>query len=257
MVERRGRLTGRVAIVTGAARGIGRAIAERMLGEGCQVALLDVLDEDLRRTCEQLTAAGGAVLGLHVDVARQREVGQAVKAAVERFGQVDILVNNAGIVHPGPLEDVQEKDWDAVVGVNLKGPAFCAQAVAPFMKQRRYGRIVNIGSRAALGKQDRTVYSATKAGLLGLTRTWALELAPFGITVNWIGPGLIETELGRAVNPDGERTRRLVAAIPLQRVGEPEDVANAVAFFASDDASFVTGQTLFVCGGLSIESARI
>jgi NAD(P)-dependent dehydrogenase (short-subunit alcohol dehydrogenase family) len=125
------------------------------------------------------------------------------------------------------------------------------------MKKNKSGKIINIGSRASLGKHDRTVYAATKAGLIGMTRTWALELAPFNINVNYIGPGLIATELFRKVNPSGsERTERLVSAIPLKRVGDPEDMANVIAFFASDEASFVTGQTLYVCGGLSVHSSH-
>jgi 3-oxoacyl-[acyl-carrier protein] reductase len=155
------------------------------------------------------------------------------------------------------VDEVMEKDWDDVVAVNLKGSFFCTKALLPIMKERNRGRIINIGSRASLGKYARTVYSATKAGLIGMTRTWALELAPFNITVNYIGPGLIATDLFRQVNPsDSERTQRLVKSIPLNRLGTPEDLANTISFLASDEAAYITGQTLFVCGGLSVQSVQ-
>jgi NAD(P)-dependent dehydrogenase (short-subunit alcohol dehydrogenase family) len=154
------------------------------------------------------------------------------------------------------LEKVADSDWDQVVAVNLKGATFCTQAVLPVMKEKRYGRIVNIGSRACLGKTERTVYAATKAGLIGMTRTWALEVGAYNITVNWVGPGLIATELYRQVNPaDSERTRKLIEAIPLKRLGEPEDMANAVVFLGSNESAYITGQTLFICGGLSVYSS--
>ena len=162
------------------------------------------------------------------------------------------LVNNAGIVAPAPIEDVQLADFDRVVAVNLAAVIQCTQAALPAMRQAGFGRIVNISSRAALGKELRSVYAATKAGLIGLTRTLALELGVHGITVNAIGPGPIETELFRASNPaDSPRTHAIINAIPLRRLGQPEDIAHAADFFLSDGASFVSGQTLFVCGGLT------
>ncbi len=246
------RFGGRVAIVTGAARGIGKAIAFRMAHEGASVALLDI-DEMVHGAAEHLDRDGMSAAAFTADMGDWQAVGNAIKGTVERFGKVDILVNNAGIVRPGSLEDVTEEDWDQVTRVNLKG-VFCAtRNCVPHMKKQSYGKIVNIGSRSSLGKLDRTVYSACKAGIIGITRTWALELAPHNITVNNVAPGPIATELFTHANPPGSpRTEAIVRNVPLRRMGEPEDVANAVAFLASDEASFITGQTLFVCGGLSV-----
>ena len=182
---------------------------------------------------------------------------RAVKQTREHFGRIDILVNNAGIVNPALLEDVREEDWDEVVGTNLKGTFFCTRAVLPMMKIQRYGKIINIGSRASLGKELRTVYGATKAALIGVTRTWALELAQYNINVNYIGPGPIATELFKAANPmESPRTKAIIDGIPLKRVGQPEDVANLVSFLASDEASFITGQAIFICGGLTVGLAH-
>ena len=254
--ERAGRLEGKAALVTGGARGIGRAVCEKMLQEGARVAIVDIREADLQETCRSLSSDKRTVAGFVTDVADKAMIDRAIASICEQMGTIDILVNNAGIVCPAPVEGVLDRDWDQVVAVNLKGATFCTQAVLPGMKARRYGRIVNIGSRACLGKTERTVYSATKAGLIGMTRTWALEVGAFNITVNWIGPGLIATELYRQVNPsDSDRTRNLIGAVPLKRVGEPEDVANAVVFLASDESAYITGQTLFVCGGLSIYSS--
>jgi len=247
------KLQGRVAMVTGAAGGIGKATAFKMVREGASVALLDILAKELGQTVEELKALGGKALGLIVDVGQKKEVEKAVAKGIEHFGRVDILVNNAGVVRPAPLENVQEEDWDAVVKVNFKGTFFCTQAVLPAMKKNRYGKIINIGSRASLGKEERTVYSATKAGLIGVTRTWALELAPYNINVNCIGPGPIATKLFRANNPEGsEKTRAIINGIPLKRMGQPEDVANLASFLASEEASFITGQVIFICGGLTV-----
>ncbi len=252
---RNGRLEGKVAVITGGAGGIGRATGHKMIMEGAAVILLDVLEKELEDIQIDLTSQGGSVLALCVDITNEKQVKKAVRKIVQEFGTIDILVNNAGIVCPAPLEKVVEKDWDDVMAVNLKGSFFCTKAVLPFMKKKG-GKIVNIGSRASLGKYDRTVYSATKAGLVGMTRTWALELAKFNICVNYLGPGLISTELFHQVNPaNSETTQKLISAIPLQRIGKPEDVANMITFFSSDEASYITGQSVFVCGGLSVHSS--
>jgi 3-oxoacyl-[acyl-carrier protein] reductase len=247
-----GRLVGRVAVITGAARGIGKAAASKMVREGASVALLDILAEEVARVAKDLQESGGKALGMKADVRHKDEVDQAVERTLKHFGRVDILVNNAGVVNPALLEEVEEKDWEEVIGVNLKGTFFCTRAVIQTMKKNRYGKIINIGSRASLGKELRTVYSATKAGLIGVTRTWALELGQYNINVNYIGPGPIATELLKSVNPENSpKTRAILNGIPLKRVGQPEDVANLASFLASDEASFITGQAIFICGGLT------
>lgn len=238
---------GRVAIVTGGSNGIGSAIVRHLAGRGLSVVNLDRDPQpaDLPAEFRQ------------VDLLDETAT-RVVLAAITAKASVGWLVNNAGIVLPAMLEDTRVDDFERVVAVNLRAPILCAQAVLPGMRAVGQGRIVNITSRAALGKELRTAYSAAKAGLIGLTRTWALELAPFGITVNAVGPGPIETELFKSANPaESERTRALVRTIPLKRLGRPEDIAHAVGFFLSEEASFITGQTLFVCGGMSVGASPV
>jgi 3-oxoacyl-[acyl-carrier protein] reductase len=245
-----GRLQGRVALITGAARGIGRATAQKMLQEGASVGLLDVQEEALNRTVDELKTLGKTA-GIRMDVTSAEDVQRAVDRIIAQWGRVDILVNNAGAGRAARLEDVTAEDWDRVVNVNLKGTFFCTRAVLAHMKKNRYGKIVNMGSRAGLGKEERTVYAATKAGLIGVTRTWALELARHNINVNYVGPGPIETEFFMANNTP-EQTRAIVSTVPLKRMGKPEEVANLVSFLASDEASFITGQSIFICGGITV-----
>ena len=252
-----GRLENRVAVITGGAGGIGKATAFKMVGEGAAVALLDIAAEEVARTAAELQAAGGKALGLAADIANRQQVNEAIEKTLAHYGRVDILANNAGLVGPAALENVREEDLDRVLAVNLKGTFFCTQAVLPAMKQNRYGKIVNTSSRAALGKELRTAYSATKAGLIGMTRTWALELASYNINVNAVAPGPIATELFMKANPEGDpKTRAIIDGIPLKRWGKPEDVANLISFLASDESSFITGQTVFICGGLTVGLAH-
>jgi len=252
-----GRLQDRVAIVTGGAGGIGKATAYKMVHEGAAVIIVDILPAETKQVAEELNALGGKARGTIADIARKDEVDEVIKQTMKEFGKVDILVNNAGIVRPALLEDVKEEDWDRVVSVNLKGTCFCTQALLPAMKKNRYGKIINIGSRASLGKTDRTVYAATKAGLIGVTRTWALELAPYNINVNYVGPGPVATEMFKSVNPaESEKTKAIMRGIPLRRMGQPEDVANLISFLASDEASFITGQAIFICGGITVGLAH-
>jgi NAD(P)-dependent dehydrogenase (short-subunit alcohol dehydrogenase family) len=254
---KQGRLKDRVAIITGAARGIGKAAAFKMSDEGASVVLVDIASEELTRVVDELNAAGGKALGVSFDIRDRSAVHKMVDRANRNFGTVDILVNNAGVVCTGLLEEAKEEQWDMVAGVNLKGSFFCAQAVVPIMKKNRYGKIVNIGSRVSLGKQGRTVYAATKAGLIGMTRTWALELAQYNINVNYIGPGMIATEMFKQANPENsEKTVMLINSIPLKRMGTPEEVANLISFLSSDEASFITGQTIFICGGMTVGAAQ-
>ena len=252
-----GRLKDRVAVVTGGSRGIGRATAIKLVREGASVAVLDVLSQETTQTVQELQANGGKALGIRTDISRKEEVHRAMEQVMGQFGRVDILVNNAALVNPALLEEVRDTDWDEVVNVNLKGTFFCTRAVLPGMKERRYGKIVNISSRASLGKEVRTVYSATKAALIGITRTWALELAQYNINVNCIGPGPIATAMFKVSNPDDSpRTKAIMNGIPLRRMGQPEDVANLVSFLASDESSFITGQVIFICGGITVGLAH-
>jgi NAD(P)-dependent dehydrogenase (short-subunit alcohol dehydrogenase family) len=233
------------AIVTGGARGIGAAIAERLTRDGFSVAVVD------RRAPEHDFCAEA----LTVDLAD----AAATRAALDHYCKgrsVTRLVNNAGIVMPAAVEETDPLSIDAVAAVNLRAPLVCLQAVLPSMKAAGLGRVVNISSRVALGKELRSAYAASKAGLHGLTKTWALELGRHGITVNAVGPGPIATALFTAVNPPGDpRTEAIVQAIPVKRTGTPDDVAAAVGFFCAEAAGFVTGQVLYVCGGMTIGSA--
>jgi 3-oxoacyl-[acyl-carrier protein] reductase len=236
-------MSSHTALVTGGAQGIGRAVVERLAADGYRVVNLD------RR---KPAAPVERETFIEVDLSEPQATALALAQVNERF-EVSVLVNNVGTVQPAALEEVRFDDLDKVVSLNLRCAIQCAQAVVPAMKRRGYGRIVGISSRAALGKELRTVYAATKAGLHGITRTWALELGRHGITVNAIGPGPIGTELFMRVNPaDSPRTRAIIEGVPVGRLGTPADIANAVAFFADERSGFVTGQVLYVCGGMTI-----
>lgn len=235
------------ALVTGGSRGIGAAIIHRLSARGTTCINID-------RQAPETDLPGHFVpCDLTDEAARQ-----AALATITQEFDIIRLVNNAAIVAPASLEEARREDFARVAELNLWAVIACTQAVLPAMRAQRFGRIVNISSRAALGKELRTVYSATKAGLIGMTRTWALELGQHGITVNAVGPGPIETELFRASNPpDSPRTRAILEGIPLRRLGQAEDIAHAACFFLEDEASFVTGQALYVCGGLSVSSAAV
>lgn len=233
----------KTALVTAASRGIGRGVATRLTADGYRIINLDRVRPAVLLPNEVFIC---------VDLADPSAVAAALADAVGRHVPTR-LVNNAGTVRPGPLEDVTFEDLQTVVSLNLRCAIQCAQAVLPAMKAARFGRIVNISSRAALGKELRTVYAATKAGLHGMTRTWALELAAHGITVNAVGPGPIGTELFHQANPaDSPKTRAIIDGIPVKRLGTPEDIAHAAAFLLDERAGFVTGQVLYVCGGMTV-----
>ena len=230
-------------LVTGASRGIGRAIATRLTQDGYRVINFD-------KSAPPSLLAGEEFH--QIDITDHNAVSILMKDITNRM-QVLGLVNNAGMIKPGALEDVIEEDFDAVYALNLKAPMVLAQALLAHMRQANFGRIVNIASRAALGKEERTAYAATKAGLIGMTRTWALEMAQFGITVNAIGPGPIATELFTSGNPpNAPKTIKIVESIPVKRMGQPEDIAHAAAYLMDDRSSFTTGQTLYVCGGMTV-----
>jgi 3-oxoacyl-[acyl-carrier protein] reductase len=195
------------------------------------------------------------VIALPVDVTNSASVNEAVEAVVERFGQIDVLVNNAGIVRDKRITKMSDDDWDAVIGVNLKSQFLCCRAVLAHMSAARYGRIVNISSRAWLGGVGQSNYSAAKGGVVSLTRSLALEWASAGITVNAIAPGIVDTPLFQTF--DADLQERLKKSVPVQRIGTPDDIAQAVLFFAQREASYITGQTLYVCGGRSLSSPSV
>jgi NAD(P)-dependent dehydrogenase (short-subunit alcohol dehydrogenase family) len=236
--------TRNVAIVTGAASGIGAEICRQMLAAGYEVVALGLGKPP--QTHQRLHA-------IEVDLLDRAATAQAAKEIAGRF-PVSHVVHNAGVIRPALLPDVALDDLDALTQLHLGAAISITQAVLPAMKQARFGRVVLISSRGALGLQTRTAYSATKAGIIGMARTWALELAPDGITVNVIAPGPIgDTEMFRSVIPaDSERERALADAIPVKRLGRSDDVARAVMFFSDRANDFVTGQTLYVCGGASV-----
>jgi 2-hydroxycyclohexanecarboxyl-CoA dehydrogenase len=244
-------LSGKVALVTGAARGIGFAIAMRLAEEGARVAIADVNDHG---AVEAAGRIGKATMGVRIDVTNAVSIAAGVAAVVERLGPIDVLVNNAGWDKVEPFVKSEEATWDKVIALNLKGPIACARAVVDSMIERRSGKIISISSDAGrVGSVGEAVYAGAKAGIIGFSKTLARELARYGINVNVVCPGPTNTALFQEMSGGNEKlAASLIHAIPLGRLGEPEDLAGAVAFLASDDASFVTGQTLSVSGGLTM-----
>jgi 3-oxoacyl-[acyl-carrier protein] reductase len=250
-----GRFDGRIAIITGAARGIGAGTAKRFADEGAAVAVLDINEEQARETAAGLGAE--KAVGVGCDVTDAASVEAAVGRVVEELGGLHILVNNAGITRDNLLFKLTEEDWDAVMGVHLKGAFLMSKAAQRTFVDQKYGKILNLSSVSANGNRGQANYSAAKAGVQGFTRTLALELGPFGVNVNAIAPGFIATEMtddtARRLKMDVEEFRKLNAeANPVKRVGFPEDIAAAAAFLCSDEASYITGQTLYVDGGAKI-----
>lgn len=241
--------SGKTAIVTGAGRGIGAGIAQTMARLGAAVVLVDVDAEAASGQAESIVAGGGMAGAQTGDVLDKSFLDRVVAETLQRWEKVDVLVNNVGIIRDNYLENITEADWDLVLDVNLKGAFFSCQAVAPTMKERRYGKIVNIISKAWLGTVGQTNYSASKGGLVSLTRTLALELAPYEINVNGVAPGLIDTPMTR--NLPEKVKERVIKMQPTGKMGTTDDVAAAVCFLASDLAGFITGQILHVDGGKS------
>jgi 3-oxoacyl-[acyl-carrier protein] reductase len=225
-------------LITGGAAGIGWATADRCRADGYEVVVIDREGD-----------------GIRADLSSPEATAAALEEALSG-GPITRLVNNVGIVRPGAVEEQTPADLDLAVSLNLRCSLQCLQALLPGMKTARFGRVVNVSSRAALGKELRTVYAATKAALIGMAKVWALELGSHGITVNAVGPGPIRTELFDQANPpNSPRTKAIINAIPVRRVGTPEDVANAIAFLLDRRTGFVTGQTVYVCGGMTVGAA--
>jgi 3-oxoacyl-[acyl-carrier protein] reductase len=242
--------------VTGAARGIGAAEAVRLAKDGANVAVFDLSEEACRETVEAVESAGSRALAVACDVSDAEQVRAAFAKVAEEFGSVDILINNAGVIRDNLSFKMSEADWDTVLDVHLKGSFLCAQAAQKYMVEQEYGKIVNTSSIVALGNKGQVNYSSAKAGLQALTRTLALELGRFNINVNAVAPGWIETEMTReAAERVGmtmeDMKERFASNIPLRRFGRVEDIANVVAFLVSDEASYISGETIYIAGGPS------
>jgi NAD(P)-dependent dehydrogenase (short-subunit alcohol dehydrogenase family) len=255
------RLKDKIAIVTGGASGLGKAMVDRFAREGAIIVVADIDDAAAEATVAQLNAAGARASALHVDVSSQEAAADAMAEVVARQGRIDILVNNAGVSRYRPFATMTAQDWDTVLGVDLKGVFFCAQAVAPIMIAQGAGKIVNISSTLGTGTTPHTTtgspggtaaYAAAKAGVIMLTKTLARELGPHGINVNCVAPGTFQTPMTLSTRTPEEAAEHIahrIKTVVLGRPGQPEELAAAVAFLASEDAAFIAGHTLFVDGG--------
>ena len=244
----------RVALVTGGAQGIGAAVARRLATDGAKVGVLDLDRDAAQAVADEITAAGGAAVGLGADVSKRDQVEAAVAALVAEYGGLQILINNAGVLRDNLLFKMTDDDWTLVMEVHLRGAFLCSQAAQRHMVEAKYGRIVCMSSTSALGNRGQANYSTAKAGLQGLTKTLAIELGPFGVTANAIAPGFIETAMTAAtaerIGTTIEAMREGVASVvPVRRGGVPDDVANTVAFLAGEESGYVTGQVIYVDGG--------
>jgi 3-oxoacyl-(acyl-carrier-protein) reductase len=242
------RLQGKVALVTGAGRGIGKGIAMKLAKEGASVVISDIDLNNANEAVSEIEAIGGKALGVQGNIATREDVEKMFNAAIEKFGTVDILVCNAGINRDGMLHKLSDEQWNSVIAVNLTGTFYCVQTAAKLMREKKYGRIINISSASWLGNVGQANYAASKAGIVGLTKTAARELAAKGVTANAICPGFIETDMTRGV-PE-KVWDIMISKIPAGKAGKPEDVANLIAFLASDEASYITGEVINVGGGM-------
>jgi 3-oxoacyl-[acyl-carrier protein] reductase len=246
--------TARVAIVTGAARGIGAATAKRLAEDGFAVAVLDLDEGSAKGTVEAIESAGGRALAVGADVSDPAQVDAAVTRVAEELGAPTVLVNNAGVTRDNMLFKMAESDWDMVMNVHLKGAFLMTRAVQKYMTEAKFGRVVSMSSVSALGNRGQANYSTAKAGLQGFTKTIAIELGKFGVTANAIAPGFIETEMTRATAermgiPMEDFIKGAASQIPVARVGQPEDIAHLVSFLVSEGAGFVSGQVIYAAGG--------
>ena len=241
---------GEVAIVTGGAQGIGRAIVEEFCREGAKAVILDINDEKGKAVESEIRQSGGDVTFLHCDVSKPAEIDKVIAQILEKYARINILVNNAGILHSTPIEDITEEEWDRMMAVNLKSMFFMSQKVLPAFRDQKGGKIINISSLAGRmgGFANGLGYTATKAAIIGLTYGFARRLAKDNINVNALAPGTTETDILKAFSP--EKKEELRQTIPLKRLGSPQDIANAVVFLASSKANFITGAVLDVNGGM-------
>lgn len=247
-----GRLDGKVAIVTGSGRGIGRAVAMAFAREGARVVIAEMDPEPADEVVAEIKARGGAALAVGTDVSNRESVKNMVETAINEFGQVDILVNNAGILRLNMLPNMTEDQWDAVLNTHLKGTFNCTQAVSSHMISRKYGKVINVVSRAGIqGTIGQINYGSAKGGILGFTKSAAKELARYNINVNAISPGAA-TRMTEKIRTDPKLSQVYLEQIPLRRWAEPEEIAPTFVFMASDEASYITGQVLCVDGGLTM-----
>ncbi len=244
----------RVAIVTGGARGIGAAVAKRFAADGMAIGVIDLKESDCAATVDAISGAGGRAVAAGADVSDAAQVAGAVEAIAAALGPPAVLVNNAGVIRDNLLFKMSDADWDAVIGVHLRGAFLMSRATQKYMVEQKFGRIINLSSSSALGNRGQVNYSAAKAGLQGFTKTLAIELGPFGVTANAIAPGFIVTDMTAATAarvgvPFEDFQKGAAAQIPVRRVGHPEDVAHVASFLASEGAGFVSGQVIYVAGG--------
>lgn len=243
------RVKDRVAIVTGAGRGLGEASAIRLAEEGAKIVVSDIDLETAQQTADKIKTMGREAIAQKTDISQRKEAEELIETAMKTFGRIDILVNNAGITRDMSIRKMSEEDWDIVLNINLKGAFNCTQFAVKHMIEQKYGKIINISSRAYMGNPGQANYSASKAGILGLTKSLAMELGKHNITVNAIAPGLIKTPGVITLAHYEKIAERAIQNTPLGRLGEPVDIANVVLFLASDEASYITGDVLHVTGG--------